>query len=132
MIRSALVRRVVTGLSVVMLLLCQTMAAALTYAAAPSPVSVSVQTAAIDAPAPCQTADNDNPSPDNCCQNRCLSRDATFETAKTHIPAAAGVAMSPFTVVPSDCATALIARYEQIVARAAPPPLRLVYCRLLN
>ena len=134
MMRSMLARRLVSGVSLTVMLLCQSMAAALAYAAAP--LAPPGQTAAMETQAapPCQhhAADIHNPAPDHGCQDRCRSRDALFETTKVNIPAAAFPASPLFTIASPHTATAVTVRYEQIAARAAPPPLRLVYCRLLN
>ena len=128
----------VSGLSLVLMLLCQTMAAALGYAhAALAPAAAPAQIEGMNATAPChqEAVDANSDAPDQGCQDRCPSRDAAFESAKINIPAAAGLALSAFTVNlpdPLHTAATVTTRYQQIVARAAPPPLRLLYCRLLN
>jgi len=130
MIRSLFMRRLVTGISIVMLLLCQTAAAAFTYTVAvwhPAP------SAELDATTPCPhdvTAADDN-TPVHGCQDRCPSRDASFKTAKVNIPAVDSLALKVLTVDVPDPATTGTARHEKIHASATPPPLILVYCRLL-
>ena len=128
----------VSGLSLVLMLLCQTMAAALGYAhAALAPVAATAQIEGMQAATPCQheAVDAGSSAPDHGCHERCSSRDAAFESAKISIPAAASLALPAFTANlpdPLDTGAMVTVRYQQIVARAAPPPLRLVYCRLLN
>ena len=130
MMRSLTIRRLVTGISVFMLLLCQTMAAALAYTG--TPVTVPTQTAAMDTAAPCHHAqDTDDSLPARGCRDRCPSRDASFETAKINIPAVDTLALPGFVVAAADTVTAVTMRYEQILASATPPPLLLLYCRLL-
>ena len=134
MIRSLLARRLVTGVSIVMLLLCQTAAAALACAYAPlAPPAAPAQAAAMDAAAPCHhdALDADGSAPEHGCQDRCPSRNFSSATAKVDIPAADSLAMSIFTVALPDAATTVTAPHEQILACAAPPHLILVYCRLL-
>ncbi len=134
MMRSMLARRLVSGVSLTVMLLCQSMAAALAYAAAP--LAPPGQTAAMETQAapPChqQATDTHSPAPDHGCQDRCRSRDALFETAKNIFPDVASLGSPVFTIDSPHTPTTVTVRYEQIVARAAPPPLRLVYCRLLN
>ncbi len=128
----------VSGVSLVMMLLCQTMAAALGYAhAAPAPVAAPAQIESMQAATPChyQAVDASSGTPDRGCHERCLSRDAAFESVKIHLPAAASLALPACSVNlpdPSGMGAMVTTRHQQIVARAAPPPLRLVYCRLLN
>ncbi len=138
MFRSAQTRQIVGGLSLVLMLLCQTMAAALGYAhAALAPVAAPAQIESMQAATPChhEAVDAGSSAPGHGCQDRCPSRDAAFESAKINIPAAASLALSAYTANlpdPLHTGATVTARYEQIVARATPPPLRLVYCRLLN
>ena len=136
MFRSAQARQIVGGLSLVLMLLCQTMAAALGYAhAALAPAAAPAQIEGMNATAPChqEALDANSGAPDQGCQDRCPSRDAAFESSTINIPVAASLALSAFSVNALNPAAATVtARYQQIVARAAPPPLRLLYCRLLN
>lgn len=131
MIRSLLARRLVTGVSIVMLLLCQTAAAALACVAPPP--AVSAQVVAIDAASPCQhnALDADNSAPDHGCQDRCPSRDSSSATAKVNIPAVDSLALPVLTVAPLHAAITITAPVDRILACAAPLPLILVYCRLL-
>ena len=133
MMRSRLARRLVTAVSIAMLLLCQTAAVAFGYAA---PQPASTQAAAAEIATPCHTdtqdADGNTSKKTTGCQDRCPSRDASFETAKINIPAAASLALSVFIVdSPDIVAPFTAAPHEPILACAAPPPLRLAYCRLL-
>jgi len=131
MIHSALARRLVTGVSIVMLLLCQTVAAALACAAAtPAPPA---QAAAFDAAPPCHdnAMGTDGSQPENGCLDRCPSRYSSIETAKVNVPAADNPAPAVFPAAPPRAAAKLAAPYAPIPACAAPPPLILVYCRLL-
>jgi hypothetical protein len=130
MMRSLTIRRLVTGISVFMLLLCQTMAAAMAYTGAP--VTVPVQTAATDTDASCHHAqDTDNSPPAHGCQDRCPSRDASFETAKINLPAVDTLALPVFIIAAAAPVTAVTMRRGQILASATAPPLILVYGRLL-
>jgi hypothetical protein len=137
MMRSLLARRLVTGLSVVMLLLCQTAAATLVYAAASpqeiAPVMDASTSTSASTSAPChhESPDADGNTPSQSCHDRCPSRAASFETVKFDIPAAGIIALIVYAVVPDQPSTAA-AWAAPILARAAPPPIRLVYCRLLN
>ena len=126
MIRSLLARRLVTGVSIVMLLLCQTAAAALACAAPLSPT----QAAAVEL-ALCHTYAQkaDHNIPVNGCQEGCP--DASFETAKVNIPAVGCLALPVLTVALPHAAIPVTAPVDRILACAAPPPLLLVYCRLL-
>ena len=138
MFRSAQARQMVSGLSLVMMLLCQTTAAALGYAhAALAPAAAPAQIEGMHAATPChhEAVDAGGGAPGHRCHERCPSHDAAFESAKINLPAAASLALPAFTANlpdPLHTGATVTAPYQQIVARAAPPPLRLVYCRLLN
>lgn len=127
MMHSRLARRVVTGVFIVMLLLCQT--AAVVHACVVP--SAATQASAVEVETPCHAQNADHSTPVKGCQDRCPSRDASFETAKINIPAVDSLALPVLTVAQPDTATTVTTPYEQIRACAAPPPLRLVYCRLL-
>jgi hypothetical protein len=134
MIRSLSARRWVIAFSIVMLLLCQTAAAALSYSAAPVTAATSqAATLEMDTAAPChQHAQNaDGHAPAHGCQDRCPSRDASFETTKIDIPAADTLVSTRCAVNPPDAYITITAPHQHIAAVAAPPPLILVYCRLL-
>jgi hypothetical protein len=130
MIRSMRIRRFVTGVSIVMLLLCQTAAVALASAATAASLASST---AVDATSPCHhdLPDANGSAPAHGCQDRCPSRDASFETAKINIPSVGSLVLPVFTVDLLDAAPAVALPYAHIVANAAPPPRLLVYCRLL-
>ena len=124
-------RRWVMSCSIIMLLLCQTMAVSLTYAG--SAMQTPAKSAVTNDAPPCHhdsLSAGDN-APANDCPARCPSRDASFETAKINIPAANLAALPAYAVAPPT-STTMAAPREPIIARAAPPPLRLLYCRLLN
>jgi hypothetical protein len=130
MIRSMRMRRFVTGVSIVMLLLCQT--AAVARASAATALSLAPSTE-VDTTSPCHhdvTEVNGN-APAHSCQDRCPSRDASFETAKINIPSVESLWLPVFTVDLLDAAPAVALPYERIVTNAAPPPRLLVCCRLL-
>ena len=125
MMLSAHARRMVIGVFITLMLLCQT------TAAARAPV------ASVNAAPPChQDAQNTHSEPPahDCCQDRCPSRDAAFTPAKIDLPAANTVALphfALFAVAAANPLTPLAAPHAWIVANAAPPPRLLVYCRLL-
>ena len=125
---SLIPRRLLIGVSIAMLVLCQTAAAALVYVAPPT-TSVATQITE----APCHRTNNTgDDAPTRGCKDRCPARDTTFETAKINIPAADSFA--PVAVVADSTRSSLsvVAPYEHVPANAAPPPpLLLVYCRLL-
>jgi len=129
MIRSTLARRLVVGMSILMLLLCQTAGAALACIAPPA----AIQVAATEFAMPCHTyaQDADRGIPAGGSQDRCPARDASLETAKVNIPAVDRLALPVLTVAPPAAATTITAPHEHILACAAPPPLNLIYCRLL-
>jgi hypothetical protein len=130
MIRSSTTRRLVTGVSIIMLLLCQTVAAALAYAVA-TPVPPAQSAALGVTPCHHDAMDTGGSQTENGCQDRCPSRYSSVETAKVNIPAADNVALTVFSAALPRAAATLAAPYEHILALAAPPPLILVYCRLL-
>jgi hypothetical protein len=122
-------RRLIVGISIVMLLLCQTAAASLVYAIqAPSPPA---QPAANSVPCSHEAVDTKGSTPDHGCHHRCPSRYASAKAAKPDIPHAGTLALTVFSMVVPDTAAVRTAPYRQIPANAAPPPLLLVYCRLL-
>ena len=88
----------------------------------------------MDASTPChhEAPDADNGTPAQSCHDRCPSRAASFETAKFNIPPAGIIALITYAVATPNRVTTAAAWAAPVLARAAPPPLRLVYCRLLN
>lgn len=132
MFRCSFARRWITGLSILMLLLCQTTAVTLAYAA-PSSVPPAA-TITVDATAPCHhdAVEADSGTPAHGCQDRCPSRAASFETAKLDVPAAMVTALPAYALATHGTPASRVVRHQPVLARAAPPPLRLVYCRLLN
>jgi hypothetical protein len=129
MIRSAFQRRFISVLTIIMLVWCQTIAAAqgcmgTLSAPAAEPVAAQPCHEAMAAPGKGTTQQG--------CESRCLSRNASLETAKIHLPAFDDL---PVVLVATTALPTLAtcdAPYHHIAARAAPPPLILVYCRLLN
>ena len=135
MIRPLSARRLLIGISVIMLLLCQTAAVALAYVAAPAATPLQAAALEANAEAPCQHGTqikDDGTPPAHGCQDRCPSRNASLQTAKTDIPAADTFIILPVSTVRAPHAGIRNSTpHQQIVASATPPPLILVYCRLL-
>lgn len=130
-------RRWVTGISVIMLLLCQTIAAALAYVGAAATETMAVtatQVTSMSAETSCHhdAANGTDNLPANGCHDRCPSQNASFETSRIDIPAASVAALPIYLAMAPPLAMAMTAQGDQVVARASPPPLRLVYCRLLD
>lgn len=124
--------RLVALFAAAMLLLCQTAAAALSHVATlGSPQAIMAKQ---DVAAPChhdgETGNDDTLA--HGCQDRCPARDASLDTAKTHIPAAHALLVTVLAVAPPISRIAVAAPRNDFAATATPPPLRLVYCRLLN
>jgi len=134
--RPRLARQVVVALSTLILLLCQTAAAVFACTLTPSAsAATAAQASAIDvtAAAPCEhhALNDERPLPAHDCATRCPSRDASFETAKIHVPDATAVLLTVVDVR-TLCTRPLTAQaHGPIVAHAASPPLILAYCRLL-
>jgi len=126
MIRSILLRRFVSSIAIFMLVWCQT-------AAATQGIAVTAPAAVTATSAPChQTIDSRSDTTQQTdCQTRCQSHNAWFETAKIHLPAVDDLPIALFfTALFAPIATC-IAPNDQTTERAAPPPLILVYGRLL-
>ncbi len=129
MIRSVPLRRLLSAAIMVMLVWCQTSAAAfagLSALSGPGTESATVL--------PCHATAADNRGDNHKqrdSQKRCQSRDASYETAKVHLPAiddlllavGEGILLEPVVLSAAPC--------DRTAERAAPPPLILVYCRLL-
>lgn len=124
--------RLVAFFAAAMLLLCQTTAAALSHATAlGSPQAI---VAKQDLAAPCHHDSgpgNDN-TPAQGCQDRCPAHDASLETTKIQIPAAHALLVIVLALAPPISRITVGAPRNDFAATATPPPLRLVYCRLLN
>ena len=135
MIRSLIARRLVAGVSITLLLLCQTAAAALSYVTyAPMPATPQTAATPTQADAPCHQAASDDSTPAHGCQDRCHARDASLQTVKVdkvHIPAADALVLPLCAVLTPDAGTATSVPHLPLAANATSPPLRLVYCRLL-
>lgn len=127
MIRSTLLRRFVSSIAIFMLVWCQT-SAATQGIAIPAPATEATTSA------PCHqtTTDRHNDTTQQTdCQTRCQSHNAWFEIAKIHLPAIDDL---PIVLI-STALFAAVATYfepkDQTTERAAPPPLILIYGRLL-
>lgn len=132
MVHSLTARRWVAAIATIMLLLCQTAAAALSHARVPSVAEVAAL--AQDAALPCHHdgAASGDSTPSNGCQERCPARDASPEKTKIDIPAARALLLTVMALVPPGPRATTAAPRNDFTATAAPPPLRLAYCRLLN
>jgi hypothetical protein len=128
MIRVALSRRLLLSIAIFMLVACQTSAVAQGCVSAMSALA-----AEADVAAPChQTTDSrSDTSHQRECQTRCQSRDVSFETAKLHLPAIDDLPLAVVFTTTLASITAGAAPNDLVIERAAPPPLILVYCRLL-
>jgi uncharacterized protein YceK len=121
-------RRLLLSIAIFMLVACQTCAVAQGCASAMSALA-----AEADVAAPCHQT-TDSPGDTNHqreCQTRCQSRDASFETAKLHLPAIDDLPLAVVFTTTLAPIPAGAAPNDLIIERAAPPPLILVYCRLL-
>jgi hypothetical protein len=129
MIRSTFLRRFVSSLTIFMLVWCQTSAVAQAGL-----IAKTTPVAEVTATAPCHQAATDStssPTQQTDCQSRCQSHNAWFESAKIHLPAVDDL---PFSTVSAPAflpATARATPNYQVPERSAPPPLILVYGRLL-
>ena len=128
MIRGALFRRLFLSIAIFMLVACQTSAVAQGCVSAMAALAADA-----DVEAPChQTTDSPGDTGHQReCQTRCQSRDASFETAKLHLPAIDDVPLAVVFTTTLAPISAGPAPNNRIIERAAPPPLLLVYCRLL-
>lgn len=124
--------RLVMSLATAVLVLCQTAAAALTYGGSAAPARVAALQTPAEAPCHLDGMADQGGAPRHGCHDRCPAHDASLETAKLHIPAAAALALTLFTLAPPACAGVVAAPAACVRATAAPPPLILLYCRLLN
>ena len=128
MIQSLLLRRLVSGIAMIMVVWCQTSAAAQGCLIALSAPAAQAATAA-----PCHEAATDNSSDTSRrdCATRCQSRDASLENAKIHLPVLEDFPPAVISTTVSAPAAICAAPNHQTAERDAPPPLILVYCRLL-
>jgi hypothetical protein len=124
--------RLVASIVAAMLVLCQTAAAALTYAAPRAPVQITAVRASAELPCHLDSRAENGGAPKHGCHDRCPAHDASLETAQIHIPVAAALVLTAFTLAPVLCARVVAAPSTGVAATAAPPPLILLYCRLLN
>ena len=129
MIRSTLLRQFAVSITVFMLVWCQTSAVAQAgLIAMTKPVAEVAETA------PCHHTATDSSSDTTQkteCQTRCQSHNAWFESAKIHLPAIDDLPLAVVAVTLFVPVAACAAPNAQTVERAAPPPLILVYGRLL-
>lgn len=131
--RPRLAHRIVTGIATLMLLLCQTAAAVLAYAATPAMPVARAASQTADAASPCHHAvqQDESSTPAHDCAHQCPSRDASFETAKADIPPAPTSVLMIVAAGPAITGAAAAQPHRFIVASATPPPLIRVHCRLL-
>ena len=130
MIRLLFLRRFVSSIAIIMLVWCQTCAAmqgVLNAVNMPAAEAVAVTL-------PCHLTATDSSSDtgqQRDSQTRCQSHDASVESAKFHLPAIDDFPLAVvFTVLPALLKIGA-APNDQAIERATPPPLILVYCRLL-
>lgn len=129
MIRSAFFRRFVSSITIFMLVWCQT--SAVSQAGV---IAMTAPSAEIAAMAPChQTAadSHSDTTQQTDCQTRCQSHNAWFEAAKIHLPAIDDLPLAVISITLFAPATTCATPNDQTAERAAPPPLILVYGRLL-
>ncbi len=84
--------------------------------------------------APCHQAATDStssPAQQTDCQKRCQSHNAWFESAKVHLPALDELPFFTISALVFVPAAPRDVRNYQVVELGAPPPLILVYGRLL-
>ncbi len=87
---------------------------------------------AVSAPCHQTTADSSNDTTQQSeCQTRCQSHNAWFETAKIHLPALDDLPYAVVSIALYVPVATCAAPNDQTAERAAPPPLILVYGRLL-
>lgn len=124
--------RLLASIVAAMLLLCQTTAAALAYGT-PPPSSQGTALSA-DAATPCHHAaqEEDGHAPAHGYHDRCPARDGSLETAKVHLPEVAQTVWRVLALMPPLAHMAVSASHTSPAATATPPPLTLLFCRLLN
>lgn len=129
MIRSALLRRFVTSIALFMLVWCQTSAVAQTGL-----IAMATPAAETAASMPCHQSATDSGSdnsPQSDCQTRCQSHNAWFENGKIDLPAIGDLPLAVISIALYVPVATCAAPNDQTAERAAPPPLILVYGRLL-
>jgi len=120
-------RKFLLSISVLMLVWCQTCAVAQDCM-----VSSAASAANIVAVVPCdRAADYHDDSNRSDCKTRCPSRDASFDTAKIYLPALADLPLQAVRAALLAPVQVVSAPKHETPERAAPPPLILVYGRLL-
>lgn len=124
--------RPVAFFAMVMLLLCQTLASALAYGTFRAPPQITVLKLADEAPCHDAGASPQQRSSNHGCQDRCPAHDASLETGQLHIPAAHELQTTVWALAPVVSHTTDGAPDRYLATPATPPPLILVYCRLLN
>lgn len=129
MFKAVYLRRFVSCLTIFMLVWCQTSAAA--QAGLIAVIEPATEVAAV---APCHqtpTDDAGGTTQRTDCQTRCQSHNAWFESAKLQLPSIDDL---PLAVISSPVDVPVVAYTAPVPLtpeRAAPPPLILVYGRLL-
>jgi len=129
MFKTANLRRFVSCLTIFMLVWCQTSAAAQAGLLAASKPAAEVAVVA-----PChQTATDDagGTTQRTDCQTRCQSHNAWFESAKLQLPSIDDLPLAVISIPVGIPVVAYTAPIPLTPERAAPPPLILVYGRLL-
>ena len=129
MTRSFFPRQFVTSLAILMLVWCQTAAA---IQASVNVLAAPVVQATVQEPCHEATASDQDNGTSHGCDTRCLSRDASFSPQTLFVPALDDLPFVVLTVATLPTVAPCSAPKHYIAARAAPPPLLLVYCRLLN
>jgi hypothetical protein len=129
MIRSVHLRQFLSSITIFMLVWCQTSAVAQASLIAPTTPAVEV---AVTAPCHQTTTDiGSDTTQQTDCQTRCQSHNAWFETANIHLPAIDDLPLAMVCITLVTPVVICTAPNDQTAERAAPPPLILVYGRLL-
>lgn len=129
MFRFVLFRRIVSSITILMLVWCQTSAIAQAGL-----IELTAPVAEVSATAPCHQTAAESPSntpQQTDCQSRCQSHNAWFETDKVHLPAIDDLLLAVISLTLFAPVEVCAAPNDRTAERAAPPPLILVYGRLL-
>lgn len=129
MFKAVYLRRFISCLTIFMLVWCQTSAAA--QAGLIATTQSIIEVAAV---APChQTATDDagDTTQRTDCQTRCQSHNAWFESAKLQLPSIDDLPLAAISTPIGVPVVAYTVPIPLTPERAAPPPLILVYGRLL-
>ena len=129
MIRSSVLRQFLSGITIFMLVWCQTSAVAQA-----SSITTTTPAVEVAVTTPCHQTTTDSRSDttqQTDCQTRCQSHNAWFETTKIHLPAIDNLPLAVVCITLFTPVKICSAPNNQSAERAAPPPLILVYGRLL-